>query len=699
MRRGRDKLQQQQRQEMEKWQGQQERDGESAEATLNGMRVAVESTHKRERAVIINEQRREPFNLLEKQLVVEFGELTTKTSLLLTAGAAAGKTCLVAQTVLHVLRNQDSGILPIVVKVHQLQRQLQIEAHADMFENAWNWVDAYLQLVHGASSELYRCLMQAMRSRRTLLILDGIDEGGYKRADIEAHILDVLAVQKHTLLVTSRPVGLQMARFSTHFFCMRICPLSDEQQEQLVKLRAPNDCKPLLGEYIRGKLSCNASGVRITSNPLILSTAICLFQEQNSARDEERQATTTLVSLDADAQVPGLPQTLTAIYEAASKRMLHRVEREDSKKADDLATTMPQLPLLLQESLFQAHIVQQRALEQENILAAALHLCDPKLLAKVKQRTVMPHITPPQRPKDGDWVKVTRGEYAGEYGRLESSIQIRNDSGHIIMQRFSVHFANQTSEAGLAPSAFISSGLDEAQCRAWAQEARPRRLLEACESLPPPVRDGIHGLLHGADDSTLSLLSSFEADPMRTFQEYFVAMALCAGIDLKDMPPWRWTIWWDNTLKLGIEMGDAFRKGLRRGSGASSGQLNLRGKVGGDRQVSLLAVGQLLRVVDIVDLSCNNLGPEGAKVLALAISESVTLRKLNLSENRLGPEGSAIVAGAIESSSSLIQVDMRINELTPADEARLRRICKERRKQRHRLDIHCDLKPTLIEYE
>ena len=111
---------------MEKWQGQQERDGESAEATLNGMRVAVESTHKRERAVIINEQRREPFNLLEKQLVVEFGELTTKTSLLLTAGAAAGKTCLVAQTVLHVLRNQDSGILPIVVKVHQLQRQLQI---------------------------------------------------------------------------------------------------------------------------------------------------------------------------------------------------------------------------------------------------------------------------------------------------------------------------------------------------------------------------------------------------------------------------------------------------------------------------------------------------------------------------------------------------------------------------------------------
>jgi hypothetical protein len=45
------------------------------------------------------------------------------------------------------------------------------------FERAWNWVDAYLCLVHGLGSELYRFLRQAMVARRVLLLIDGIDEG------------------------------------------------------------------------------------------------------------------------------------------------------------------------------------------------------------------------------------------------------------------------------------------------------------------------------------------------------------------------------------------------------------------------------------------------------------------------------------------------------------------------------------------
>ena len=44
------------------------------------------------------------------------------------------------------------------------------------FERAWNWVDAYLCLVHGLGSELYRFLRQAMVARRVLLLIDGIDE-------------------------------------------------------------------------------------------------------------------------------------------------------------------------------------------------------------------------------------------------------------------------------------------------------------------------------------------------------------------------------------------------------------------------------------------------------------------------------------------------------------------------------------------
>ena len=76
------------------------------------------------------------------------------------------------------------------------------------FERAWNWVDAYLCLVHGLGSELYRFLRQAMVARRVLLLIDGIDEGGHARKRVEQHIVEVLAPQGFVIVVTSRPNGL-----------------------------------------------------------------------------------------------------------------------------------------------------------------------------------------------------------------------------------------------------------------------------------------------------------------------------------------------------------------------------------------------------------------------------------------------------------------------------------------------------------
>jgi hypothetical protein len=61
------------------------------------------------------------------------------------------------------------------------------------------------QSEHGADSEHYRMLRQAMLARRTLLLLDGLDEGGQVRAQIEKHVTEVLAPQGFVMLVTSRP--------------------------------------------------------------------------------------------------------------------------------------------------------------------------------------------------------------------------------------------------------------------------------------------------------------------------------------------------------------------------------------------------------------------------------------------------------------------------------------------------------------
>jgi hypothetical protein len=61
----------------------------------------------------------------------------------------------------------------------------------DAFASAWNYIDAYLRLEHEASRPaLYRMLRQALMARRALLLLDGLDEAGAKRADIELHVVE-----------------------------------------------------------------------------------------------------------------------------------------------------------------------------------------------------------------------------------------------------------------------------------------------------------------------------------------------------------------------------------------------------------------------------------------------------------------------------------------------------------------------------
>ena len=134
------------------------------------------------------------------------------TCVLVTAGPAAGKTCLMSQLVMHVVLrgSYDEGesfsakasewtpapddLVPILIRVQDLQRKLLANSEG-AFSSSWNWADAYLRVVHGVNSELYRFLRQALMARRALLLLDGIDEAGKAREAIERHVSEVLAPQ------------------------------------------------------------------------------------------------------------------------------------------------------------------------------------------------------------------------------------------------------------------------------------------------------------------------------------------------------------------------------------------------------------------------------------------------------------------------------------------------------------------------
>ena len=124
---------------------------------------------------------------------------------------AMGKTTLMNQVVAHALE-KTTEMVPILIKVQQLQRRM-VEAR-DVFASAWNYIDAFLRLEYEAShAALYRMLRQALTTRRALLLLDGLDEGGRLRDEIERHVTEVLAPQGLIMLITSRPNGITEQRF------------------------------------------------------------------------------------------------------------------------------------------------------------------------------------------------------------------------------------------------------------------------------------------------------------------------------------------------------------------------------------------------------------------------------------------------------------------------------------------------------
>ena len=135
--------------------------------------------------------------------------------------------CMLSQLIMHALNHAGGHLVPILIKVQSLQRSLlQFE---QIYDAAWNWVDAYIRRQHGADSDLYCMLSQALMARRALLLLDGIDEGGVARDRIEAHITEVLEPQGHIMVATSRPASINLGRFA-RFEHLKLAPLSEDQQ-------------------------------------------------------------------------------------------------------------------------------------------------------------------------------------------------------------------------------------------------------------------------------------------------------------------------------------------------------------------------------------------------------------------------------------------------------------------------------------
>jgi len=314
--------------------------------------------------------------------------ITAPGAALLTAPPAAGKTTLISQAV--VLALDRAELVPIVIKVQLLQARLRDAP--DAFASHWNWVDAYLCLTYAERPEVYRMLRQAMMARRALLLLDGLDEAGAKRAEIEQHIVEVLAPQGHVMLCTSRPAGVDEARFAG-FRLLKLAPLTEAQQEQALLQRLGNegDVRQLMAFVERMPTSTDPAAPtmqhRVTAIPLMLSMVASVFEIRKGL---------------------GMPKTVAELYASASDAMLARG-----------GVVTAEVRTLLEAVFFEAHVAQARVITDVQLLRAALGAFAPAgTLADLDVDVVYPFHTFKGRLEVGHYVELLDGERKGQRGEI-----------------------------------------------------------------------------------------------------------------------------------------------------------------------------------------------------------------------------------------------------------------------------------------
>ena len=375
------------------------------------------------------------------------------------------------------------------------------------------------------------------------------------------------------MLVTSRPAGLK-AKLFAEFHLLRLRPLTEAQQEQMVRQRVASPlCNDLI-EYMGDNAPLDTSGLRATGNPLMLSMYISLFISRGGA----------------------MPENLAELYKMASKAMLDRVDRKE-RGAAAAGSSALSLESLLQTIFFEAHVAEERIIDEEQLLSAALGKHDPTRLKAVRVETAaLPHYEGPL--VEGHIVEVTSDKeelpFKGRRGRLDKfgSLHVR------------VYFPDGTKTGLLKADGVKSSGLDQDaydQYLVSSKQSRVSLLRGACSTLPDDLSDALSAVRERVAQDRLPLLSLVQAEPLQvqsshlSFQEFYAARAICSGRALSGPLPWQWGVWWANVLRLGDEMGSAFEQGLLRAAGVEGHALDLCKRVGGDRATACQAVTILLK--------------------------------------------------------------------------------------------------------
>jgi hypothetical protein len=240
--------------------------------------------------------------------------------LLLLGGAASGKTTLLKTLTMEMLSSYPEHV-PILIPVIKVVRVL------NTCESGESIVVAYLRDSH---PQQVHVLLQAMAMRRAVFLIDGIDESGANRKEVEHFVNTELLEPGHNTIITSRYSGVSTDAFPQ---CqqLELLPLTPTQQHKLARSRI-TDCAR--ADELAQELQTDALK-DIARNPLMLTMIISAFVKKQH----------TLVGTS-------LSEKRAQLYKQALETVVGRV---DKRRAGVDKAKQEQLFQFLQSLAFHSH--------------------------------------------------------------------------------------------------------------------------------------------------------------------------------------------------------------------------------------------------------------------------------------------------------------------------------------------------------
>jgi hypothetical protein len=163
---------------------------------------------------------------------------------LVRAGPGTGKTWMSKQAVytladrLRLAGQKGISLVPIVVYVQRVVFLIREGLGGALLER-------YIESAYaGKKYDLWRkMLVQAYEMRALIVLIDGVDEAAGLRDQIEDFIHGDLVPSGNRILVTSRPEGVTLVRYTGRFVIMNLNELTNEQQRKVISSIAP-PCPP-----------------------------------------------------------------------------------------------------------------------------------------------------------------------------------------------------------------------------------------------------------------------------------------------------------------------------------------------------------------------------------------------------------------------------------------------------------------------